>query len=75
MYRPPGASSAYRPPGMRHAFGGGGERPGRAPEINSEIAFPSLQQATASPKRLVKNIRNIHNKMPINVKMHKWLNV
>lgn len=49
VYRPPGSSSVYRPPGMRQVFGGGG-RSSRAPEINSEIAFPSLQQASAAPK-------------------------
>lgn len=50
VYRPPGASSVYRPPGMRQPLGGGG-RLNRAPEINSEIAFPSLQQASAAPPK------------------------
>lgn len=51
VYRPPGAAAAYRPPGMRQAAGAASRN--RAPEISSEIAFPSLQQATAASKRFV----------------------
>lgn len=63
-YRPPGAVGAYRPPGMRQAMAGGG-RVNRAPEIHSEIAFPSLQQAIANPKRLVKRIFYCQSLIPL----------
>ncbi|XP_031554847.1 protein CDV3 homolog [Actinia tenebrosa] len=47
VYRPPGA---YKPPGMRNKLAMSGGVKGKAPEINSEIAFPSLQAAVQDSK-------------------------
>jgi hypothetical protein len=51
VYRPPGA---YKPPGLRNKIAMSGGIKGKAPEITSEIAFPSLQAAVQDSKRLVK---------------------
>lgn len=48
VYRPP---AAYRPPGLRNKLAMSGGVKGKAPEINSEIAFPSLQAAVQDSKR------------------------
>ncbi|XP_001629479.2 protein CDV3 homolog [Nematostella vectensis] len=47
VYRPP---AAYRPPGMRTRTAMSGGVKGKAPEIGSEIAFPSLQHAAQANK-------------------------
>lgn len=43
----------YRPPSLRNKIAMSGGIKGKAPEINSEIAFPSLQAAVQDSKRLV----------------------
>lgn len=43
----------YRPPGMRTKMAMSGGIKGKAPEISSEIAFPSLHAAVQDSKRWV----------------------
>lgn len=51
--QPKVVAGVYRPPGMRTKMAMSGAIKGKAPEINSEIAFPSLHAAVQDSKRLI----------------------